>query len=67
MKVRLDDYPQLKLLAWHRRGEVELDEAVAFALYEASWRFVEVETLTAQEQALIRRLADTFGGGLLKV
>jgi hypothetical protein len=67
MKVRVADYPQLKLLAWNRRDEVELDEAEVFALYEARWRFVEVETLTAQEQALIRRLADTFGHGLLNV
>lgn len=67
MKVRLDDFPQLKLIAWHRHPEAELEEAEAFALYETRWRFIDQDTLTARERELIRRLTMTFGAGLLNV
>jgi hypothetical protein len=67
MKVRLADYPQLKLIAWNRTSEETLDEAEAFALYEARWRFIDQATLTAAERELIGRLTTTFGAGLLNV
>ncbi len=67
MKVRLADDPQLKLIAWNRHGEEALDEAEAFALYEARWRFIDQASLTAAERELIRRLTVTFGAGLLHV
>lgn len=67
MKVRLDDFPQLKLLAWNRRAEDELEEAEAFALYESRWRFIDQDTLTQRERELIKRLTMTFGAGLLNV
>ena len=39
--IRLADFPQLRMLAWNRPADAEVDEAEALALYEANWRFVE--------------------------
>ena len=65
--IRLADFPQLRMLAWNRPAEVEVDEAEALALYEANWRFVEPETLNEAEAALLRRLFQEQGAGLLLV
>jgi hypothetical protein len=65
--LRLDDYPQLRLIAWHRRGVEEIDEQEAFALYEARWRHIDEATLTAKERELIRQLAQRWGAGVLNV
>jgi hypothetical protein len=67
MKLRLADFPQLRLIAWNRHAEDELEEAEAFALYEARWRHVDEATLTDRERELIKRLTVTFGAGLLNV
>lgn len=67
MRLRLDDYPQLRLIAWHRRGEGEIDEEEAFALYEARWRFIEEEKLSEKERELIRQLTERWGAGVLNV
>jgi hypothetical protein len=67
MKVRLADYPQLKLIAWNRHAETELEEAEAFTLYETRWRHIDQTTLSDTERDLIERLTSEFGGGLLNV
>ncbi|MDO4682466.1 MAG: hypothetical protein Q4B17_06715 [Lautropia sp.] len=41
MPLHLSDYPQLCLLAWNRDPDGWIDEAEAFALYEANWRHVD--------------------------
>lgn len=66
MKVRLADYPQLKLLAWNRRDDViEGDEALA--LYERNWRYVDREQLTEKEQQLIDQLVIQYGNGVFNI
>ncbi|TXH28984.1 MAG: hypothetical protein E6Q94_12390 [Burkholderiaceae bacterium] len=65
--IRLSDFPQLRMLAWNRPAEAEVDDAEALALYEANWRFVEPETLNEAEAALLRRLVQEQGAGLLLV
>ena len=65
--IRLSDFPQLRMLAWNRPAEAEVDEAEALALYEANWRFVEPETMNEAEVALLRRLVQEQGAGLLLV
>ncbi len=65
--IRLSDFPQLRMLAWNRPAEAEVDDAEALALYEANWRFVEPETLNEAEVALLRRLVQEQGAGLLLV
>lgn len=64
--VRLQDYPQLRQLAWHRQGDT-LSEEEALDLYERHWRHVDTARLTPSEQALIRRLIDQHGRGTLLV
>ncbi len=67
MPIRLADYPQLALLAWNRHADAELDEEEAFALYEREWRWVEVDTLLPKERALIERLTQAYGHGVMNV
>lgn len=66
MKVRLADFPQLKLLAWGLHVE-ELDEELAFELYERGWRHIDEASLTDAERALIRELTSRWGAGVLNV
>lgn len=62
--VNIDDYPQMRLLAWNRVAR-EIDAVVAFALYEANWRFVDQDELTTNEATLINRLIKQYGNGVL--
>jgi transcriptional regulator with XRE-family HTH domain len=66
-EVRLDEYPQLKRLIWNRPGAVALAERDALALYERHWDLVDTEQMTAHEHALVRRLVDKYGHGVLHV
>lgn len=66
-EVRLDEYPQLKRLIWNRPGAVSLAERDALALYERHWDLVDAEQMTAHEHALVRRLVDKYGHGVLHV
>jgi hypothetical protein len=62
--VRLADYPALSDLAWNRTDEYLLARE-AFGLYERNWRFVEPGRLDERERALIERLAQRFGAGMI--
>jgi hypothetical protein len=62
--IRLADYPALQDIAWNRAEEF-ISAREAFGLYERNWRFVEPGKLDAREQALIRRLADQYGEGVI--
>jgi transcriptional regulator with XRE-family HTH domain len=64
--VHIDDYPQLAQLAWNRAVR-DIAGEDALALYEANWRFVEPDELTVHETALIERLKEKFGSGVLNV
>jgi hypothetical protein len=63
--IRLADFPQLRLLAWNRPADSCLDDAEAFALFEANWRFIEHEALTQAEAELLQRLIKEQGAGVL--
>ena len=65
--VRVDDYPQLKALAWQSPGIQTLAPVEALALYERNWRHVDQGRLTDRERALIQALAEQLGGGRLLV
>jgi hypothetical protein len=58
VQVNPTEYPQLRLLVWNRPNCAVLDGAEALHLYEAYWRFVDEDTLTDQERALIARLTN---------
>lgn len=59
--IDVNDYPELKLLCWSRRGNL-LSAEDAWNLYERNSRFVEFTQLNAAEKKLIARLAARFGG-----
>ncbi len=64
--VHLDDFPQLAQIGWNRAVR-EITGEDALALYEANWRFIEKDKLTAREQALLDRLVKQYGHGVLNV
>jgi hypothetical protein len=59
-------FPNLKLLCWNRATPF-LSGRDAFGLYERNWRFVDTRTMPEDERALIRRLAEKYGRGVLNV
>lgn len=61
MDIRADRYPQLHRLCWNRPEGAVLDGREALALYERSWRFVDVAALDDAERALIARLVRAHG------
>jgi len=62
--VDMHQWPRLRELAWNRADRwIPAEEALA--LYERNWRFVQEDELTAEEAALIDRLKQRFGGGVL--
>jgi hypothetical protein len=64
--IAADDYANLKALCWNR-GERFIGAEAAFRLYERNWRHVDRGNMTEAERALIARLADRFGNGVLNV
>ena len=67
MLVQAENYPQLRLLCWNRADGGPISGLEALALYEANWRHVDQEALTPEEQALLKRLAEDYGNGVLNV
>ena len=65
--VRIADYPQLRLIAWSRRGDDLIDENEALAIYESHWQHVACDQLTTKEQAFIDGLVARYGNGILHV
>lgn len=65
--LRIADYPQLTLIAWNLRPEDLIAEDEAFALYERNWRFVDQARLDEKERALIDRLTQQYGKGVMNV
>ena len=64
--VETRKFPNLNLLCWNRATPF-LTERDAFGLYERNWRFVDTETMPEDERALLRRLAEKYGRGVLNV
>jgi transcriptional regulator with XRE-family HTH domain len=66
-RIRLDDYPQLRALAWQTGAATEVTPFEALSLYERNWRHVDHGAMTPDERDLIRRLTAVLGGGRLLV
>ena len=64
--VETAKFPNLKLLCWNSAVPF-LTGRNAFALYERNWRFVDTVNMTADERALIRRLTEEYGRGVMNV
>jgi hypothetical protein len=67
MNIQLQDYPQLRLLAWNLPLGASVDELEALSLYERNWRFVDVAHLSDSESQLIEYLRMAAGNGVLNV
>src|SRR5690554_786870 len=55
-RVRLEDYPQLRELAWHVHGAAELTPREALSIYERNARHLDESELEPGERALIEAL-----------
>lgn len=64
MVVRIQDYPALADIAWNLHEPWVLARD-AFALYERNWRYLAPERLETRERALIARLAERYGNGIV--
>mgnify|MGYP006366572969 FL=1 len=53
VRLVLQDYPELKRLAWHIQGVDTLTPAEALGIYERNWRHLDRAALTPSESALI--------------
>ena len=65
--IRLADYPQLRMLAWNRPEDACVEETEALALYESNWRLVDLAHMQAHGLALLNRLTQQHGAGVLLV
>lgn len=65
--VRVDAFPQLKLIAWQLRPDTELSGHEALELYERNWRHIDHEALTGPERVFIQQLANAYSEGVLLV
>jgi DNA-binding XRE family transcriptional regulator len=63
VRVGIEQYPQLKALAWHVQGTGTLTPAEALAIYERNARHLDVEAMSTQEQGLLTALRAVFGTG----
>ena len=64
--ISIDEYPQLSALCWSRAVRT-VEEPEALQLYESGWRFIEKDLLDSSEQALITRLVEQYGKGVINV
>lgn len=67
MTLQLNDFPQLRLIAWNLSDSDTVEDSEAFSIYERNWRFVDQAHLEAAELALIERLTNQFGCGVMNV
>jgi len=64
MQIHVNAYPQLRTLCWNRPDNAVLDGQEALGLYENNWRFIEPETLGADERQLLELLVAQEGNGV---
>ena len=61
-KIRLDDFPQLRQLAWQVHGTDSLTPIEARDIYERNWRHLDLAKLDDTERQLINALQTGLGG-----
>lgn len=64
-EIKLEDYPQLKQLAWHVHGLDSLTPIEAFGIYDRNWRHLDQDDLLPNEMALINALKQADASGNL--
>lgn len=63
VRVRLQDYPQLKSLAWQVHGTDTLSPAEAWGIYERNARHLDAAAMSPTERELFQALRTGLGGG----
>ncbi|MFZ6677767.1 hypothetical protein [Undibacterium sp. Tian12W] len=63
----IEDFPQLRLIAWNRDPLDAITGEDAFDLYERNWRFIDEKALHPRERDLIDQLTREYGHGILHV
>ncbi|HRO59675.1 MAG TPA: hypothetical protein PK177_11010 [Burkholderiaceae bacterium] len=66
-RIRVADYPQLRLAAWHVEDSTLLTAQEALDLYERNWRHIDVEKMSDRERELLDKLVKGPGKGRLLV
>lgn len=61
VRIRLDEYPQLRRLAWQVGGVNEMTPSEALGVYERNWRHLDQDAIDPKEQDLIDALRVAFG------
>lgn len=61
--ICIGDYPELTYICWTYKPDQTFTEKEVLSLYEASWRYVEIERLTDAEKELIIRISNKYGCG----
>ncbi len=60
VQIDLEDFPQLKQLAWQVHGVDKLSPREALGIYERNWRHLELESMEPHERRLIDALRQVF-------
>ena len=63
VRVRLQNYPQLKALAWQVHGTDTLSPIEAWGIYERNARHLDMAIMSPTELALLQALRTGLGGG----
>jgi transcriptional regulator with XRE-family HTH domain len=66
-RIRLADFPQLRQLAWHIPGAIDLSPQEALSLYERNWRHIDLDRMDPHERQLLDELRSALGRGHLLV
>ncbi|MEZ4705052.1 MAG: XRE family transcriptional regulator [Bdellovibrionota bacterium] len=66
-KILVDQYPQLKSLAWQIKKNHEITPKEALEIYERNWRHVDMKAMEDKEREFIVQLLKHFGMGRLLV
>ena len=61
-KIKLDEFPQLRQLAWQIHGTETLTPLEARDIYERNWRHLDKNKLEDRERQLIHALREGLGG-----
>jgi transcriptional regulator with XRE-family HTH domain len=64
VRIHLDDYPQLKKLAWQIKADTDLTPTEALGIYERNWRHLDHLALSTSERQLIDALRLGLGKGV---
>lgn len=68
LRIRLDDYPQLRRLAWQVGDSAEaVLPREALGLYQRNWRHLQPELLEPRERSLIDALRQVYDADDLRV